>query len=53
MNFPSTCNDENWTWRMDSGEFSEYRISRFSFLARISGRNGLTAEEARERRKNR
>ena len=50
MNFPSTCNDMNWTWRMDSTGFNGYRISRFHFLSRISGRNGLTAEEARERR---
>ena len=49
MNFPSTCNDENWTWRMENGEFSEYRTGRFAFLSRISGRNGLTAEEARKK----
>ena len=53
MNYPSTCNNENWTWRMGENEFSEYRIERFAFLARISGRNGLTAEEDEERlRKN-
>ncbi len=45
MNFPSTCNNLNWAWRMENGEFSDYRIERFSFLSRISGRNGLTAEE--------
>ncbi len=51
MNYPSTCNNENWTWRMESGSFNEYRISRFAFLSRISGRNGLTAEEAAEKRR--
>lgn len=45
MNFPSTCNSKNWSWRMRSGAFDSYRTSRFSFLAKISGRNGLTAEE--------
>ena len=49
MNYPSTCNDENWTWRMEKGSFSEYRRSRFAFLSRISGRNGLTAEEDRRK----
>ncbi|MBO8437016.1 MAG: 4-alpha-glucanotransferase [Spirochaetes bacterium] len=51
MNYPSTCNDKNWTWRMERNSFDSYRISRYSFLARISGRNGLTAEEDRARRK--
>ncbi len=49
MNYPSTCNDTNWTWRMEKDAFTSYRISRFAFLARISGRNGLTAEEYRKR----
>ena len=53
MNFPSTCNDKNWTWRMEKNSFTEWRRSRFCFLARISGRNGLTAEEARKQRKSR
>ena len=45
MNCPSTCNSSNWTWRMRKGAFDMYRTSRFAFLARISGRNGLTARE--------
>ena len=45
MNCPSTCNSSNWTWRMGKGAFDMYRTSRFAFLARISGRNGLTARE--------
>src|SRR5574344_1166939 len=46
MNYPSTCNDKNWSWRMKSGAFDDYRVGRFAFLSRISGRNGLTAEES-------
>lgn len=45
MNFPSTCNDKNWSWRMKRGAFDEYRIKRYSFLVRISGRNGKSASE--------
>ncbi len=45
MNYPSSCGPSNWAWRMQKGEFDIYRASRFSFLSRISGRNGLTAEE--------
>ena len=48
MNFPSTCNNENWTWRMEDEDLTDYRISRFAFLSRISGRNGRTAEEDEE-----
>lgn len=51
MNYPSTCNSMNWAWRMQSGEFGDYQCGRFSFLARISGRNGMTAEEARMKRR--
>ncbi len=45
MNYPSVCDDKNWTWRMKDGAFDAYRIGRYSFLVRISGRNGLTSEE--------
>ena len=45
MNFPSTCNDKNWAWRMEKDAFDSYRIGRYSFLARISGRNGKSADE--------
>ena len=45
MNYPSTCNDTNWTWRMLPDELDGWRISRFRHLARISGRNGMTWEE--------
>ena len=51
MNYPSTCNSMNWAWRMQRGEFGDYQCGRFSFLARISGRNGMTAEEARMKRR--
>ena len=46
MNMPSTCNDINWTWRMKADAFSDYTINRMKHLVKISGRNGLTAEEA-------
>ena len=52
MNFPSTCNDKNWSWRMKRDAFDSYRIHRYSFLARISGRNGLTAEESEKEHMN-
>ena len=45
MNTPATCNDRNWTWRMKKDAFNDYRIRRFAFLSRISGRNGMTYEE--------
>lgn len=44
MNFPSTCNDKNWAWRMENGSFSDYRISRFRDLVKLSGRNGIVTE---------
>ena len=46
MNVPSTCNDKNWSWRMKANAFDSYRVRRYSFLVRISGRNGKTAEES-------
>lgn len=45
MNFPSTCNSKNWAWRMKKDAFDSYRINRYSFLVKISGRCGKTAEE--------
>ena len=45
MNVPSTCGTSNWSWRMRKNAFSDYRIGRFAFLSRISGRNGMTYEE--------
>lgn len=45
MNFPSTCNEKNWAWRMKADQFDSYRIDRYKFLVRISGRLGKTAEE--------
>ena len=45
MNYPSTCNDRNWTWRMKSDAFDDYRVSRFRHLVRLTGRDGLTADE--------
>ena len=45
MNVPATCNSRNWSWRMRKNAFSDYRIGRFAFLSRISGRNGMCATE--------
>ena len=45
MNFPSTCNDKNWAWRMKKDAFDDYRVGRFKFLVKISGRNGKSATE--------
>ena len=45
MNYPSTCNDKNWSWRMVSGAFDDYRLSRFKHLVRLTGRDGKTASE--------
>ena len=39
MNYPSTCNDDNWSWRMKSEELDDFRLLYFSHLVRISGRN--------------
>lgn len=46
MNYPSTCNDKNWSWRMKKDAFTNYRIKQYAFLVRISGRNGKNAEES-------
>lgn len=45
MNFPSTCNEKNWAWRMKKDAFSDYRINRLALLSKTSGRNGLSYEE--------
>lgn len=45
MNYPSSCNDRNWSWRMRKDAFDDYRINRMRHLVKISGRNGITAEE--------
>ena len=45
MNTPSTCNDLNWSWRVEKGALTEGMLSHFSFMLRISGRNGMTYEE--------
>ena len=45
MNTPSTCNELNWSWKVDVAAFDDYRISRLRHLVKISGRNGLTYDE--------
>ena len=38
MNYPSTCNGVNWTWRMEEGAFSADRMEFFRNLVRKSNR---------------
>ena len=45
MNTPSTCNEINWSWMVDIDRLDDYRISRFTHLVKISGRNGMTFTE--------
>ena len=51
MNFPSTCNDTNWSWKMSEGDFDSYHIERFRHMVRVSGRNGLSWKEMIESKK--
>lgn len=39
MNYPSTCNDINWSWMLKKDQITEYAMDRFSHLVRISGRD--------------
>ncbi len=39
MNYPSTCNDVNWTWRMEEGAFTPGRMDFFRNLVTRSGRH--------------
>ncbi len=38
MNYPSTCNDRNWSWRMLDGAFSKKVMGNLARLVRSSGR---------------
>ena len=38
MNYPSTCNDVNWSWRMKDGAFSDELISGFRTIVKESDR---------------
>ncbi len=38
MNYPSTCNDRNWSWRMEDGAFSPAVMRKLSSLVRSTGR---------------
>lgn len=38
MNYPSTCNDINWSWRMQDGEFTQALIEEYRSLITASGR---------------
>lgn len=41
MNYPSTCNDKNWSWRMKDGDFREDVIKRMRRLNELSGRGNI------------
>lgn len=41
MNYPSTCNDVNWSWRATADEFTEEIAHTLAHLVAISARNGL------------
>ena len=38
MNYPSTCNDKNWSWRMKEGAFSERTKAYLKQLIEQTGR---------------
>lgn len=39
MNYPSTCNDKNWSWRMKDTDLDNFNLLYFSHLLKISGRH--------------
>nr|WP_321304127.1 4-alpha-glucanotransferase [uncultured Sphaerochaeta sp.] len=41
MNYPSTCNDVNWSWRATADEFTDEIAHTLANLVVISARNGL------------
>ena len=40
MNYPSTCNDVNWSWRVNVEEFTDELARNLSHLVTISTRDG-------------
>ena len=34
MNYPSSCNDINWSWRMNDGAFNNEIVKRYRKLTR-------------------
>lgn len=45
MNYPSTCNAVNWSWRVGAEEFDAELATRLAALAEISARTGRLADE--------
>ena len=39
MNFPSTCNDKNWSWMLDGEDIPAEAMERFAKLVGLSGRD--------------
>jgi 4-alpha-glucanotransferase len=45
MNLPSTCGQQNWSWRMEKGANNRQKAEWFSELVGFYGRSGKLAEE--------
>lgn len=45
MNYPSTCNDRNWSWRMEKHACTDSLAQSLSHLVEISARTGKHADE--------
>ena len=45
FNYPSTCNDENWSWRVRGDEMTEPLARRVAHLVAISSRDGRVVEK--------
>lgn len=45
MNYPSSCNDRNWSWRMLKDACTDSLAQTLAHLVEISARTGILAEE--------
>jgi 4-alpha-glucanotransferase len=41
MNIPSTCGQENWSWKLDSLDIDRWRIDRLRSMTELYGREGV------------
>lgn len=46
FNYPSSCNDSNWSWRVEKEECTETIAAKLAHLVRISARTGKTGDDA-------
>ena len=44
MNYPSTCNDRNWGWRMPKHACTDSLAQSLAHLVEISARTGVCAD---------